>query len=177
MTRDAAVQTGAAEQDFLASIVLGEGLPEEVERLLHAAALSYDQDEVAHKYLMEARALAPTHPATLIGLYRFYFYKGRLRECLGVAESCLTRAAIDNSLPLDWRQVTPQDAAFGDYDAIAPRFFMFSLKGYAYLSMRLGDFEESAAAIDKLLELDPADKIGAKVLLGVLERRGLEDVD
>ncbi|BDV34783.1 MULTISPECIES: hypothetical protein [Methylocystis] len=177
MTRDAAVQTGAAEQDFLASIVLGEGLPEEVERLLHAAALSYDQDDVAHKYLMEARALAPTHPATLIGLYRFYFYKGRLRECLGVAESCLTRAAIDNSLPLDWRQVTAQDAAFGDYDAIAPRFFMFSLKGYAYLSMRLGDFEESAAAIDKLLELDPADKIGAKVLLGVLERRGLEDVD
>ena len=177
MTRDAAVQTGAAEQDFLASIVLGEGLPEEVERLLHAAALSYDQDEVAHKYLVEARALAPTHPATLIGLYRFYFYKGRLRECLGVAESCLTRAAIDNSLPLDWRQVTPQDAAFGDFDAIAPRFFMFSLKGYAYLSMRLGDFEESAAAIDKLLELDPADKIGAKVLLGVLERRGLEDVD
>lgn len=177
MTRDAAVQTGAAEQDFLASIVLGEGLPEEVERLLHAAALSYDQDEVAHKYLVEARALAPTHPATLIGLYRFYFYKGRLRECLGVAESCLTRAAIDNSLPLDWRQVTPQDAAFGDFDAIAPRFFMFSLKGYAYLSMRLGDFEESAEAIDKLLELDPADKIGAKVLLGVLERRGLEDVD
>lgn len=177
MTRDAAVQTGAAEQDFLASIVLGEGLPEEVERLLHAAAFSYDQDEVAHKYLMEARALAPTHPATLIGLYRFYFYKGRLKECLGVAESCLTRAAIDNSLPLDWRQVTPQDAAFGDFDAIAPRFFMFSLKGYAYLSMRLGDFEESAAAIDKLLELDPADKIGAKVLLGVLERRGLEDVD
>ncbi|WP_330082726.1 hypothetical protein [Methylocystis iwaonis] len=177
MTRDAAVQTGAAEQDFLASIVLGEGLPEEVERLLHAAALSYDQDDVAHKYLMEARALAPSHPATLIGLYRFYFYKGRLRECLGVAESCLTRAAIDNSLPLDWRQVTAQDAAFGDYDAIAPRFFMFSLKGYAYLSMRLGDFEESAAAIDKLLELDPADKIGAKVLLGVLERRGLEDVD
>ncbi|MDJ0447667.1 hypothetical protein [Methylocystis sp. JR02] len=177
MTRDAAVQTGAAEQDFLASIVLGEGLPEEVERLLHAAALSYDQDDVAHKYLMEARALAPTHPATLIGLYRFYFYKGRLRECLGVAESCLTRAAIDNSLPLDWQQVTAQDAAFGDYDAIAPRFFMFSLKGYAYLSMRLGDFEESAAAIDKLLELDPADKIGAKVLLGVLERRGLEDVD
>lgn len=177
MTRDAAVQTGVAEQDFLASIVLGEGLPEEVERLLHAAALSYDQDDVAHKYLMEARALAPTHPATLIGLYRFYFYKGRLRECLGVAESCLTRAAIDNSLPLDWRQVTAHDAAFGDFDAIAPRFFMFTLKGYAYLSMRLGDFEESAAAIDKLLELDPADKIGAKVLLGVLERRGLEDVD
>ncbi len=177
MAEDAAMQTGVREQDFLASIVLGEGLPEEVERLLHAAASSYDQDHLALKYLMEARLLAPTHPATLIGLYRFYFYKGRLRECLGIAEACLTRAAIDNSLPLDWRDVAPQDAAFGDFDAVAPRFFMFSLKGYAYLCMRLGHFEQSAAAIDKLLELDPADKIGAKVLLGVLERRGLEDVD
>jgi tetratricopeptide (TPR) repeat protein len=178
MTGDAAMQTvEMATQDFPAAAVLGKGLPEEAERLLRAAAMSYDQDDLALKYLMEARLLAPTHPATLIGLYRFYFYKGRLAEARGVAETCLTRAAIDNSLPLNWRDVAPQDAAFGDYDAVGPRFFMFSLKGYAYLSMRLGDLDESAAAINKLLELDPADKVGAKVLLEVLERRGLEDVD
>lgn len=179
MARDAAVQNGVAgEQDFLASVILGEGLPEEAERLLHAAALSYDQEEVALRYLMEARLLAPTHPATLIGLYRFFFYKGRLEECLSVAETCLTRAAIDNALPLDWRDVAPDDAAFGDFDAPLPRFFMFSLKGYAYLNMRLGDYDASAKAIDKLLQLDPADRIGAKVLLSVLERRGQdEDVD
>ncbi len=178
MTHDAAMQMGAAAtQDFPVSAILGEGLPEEAERLLHAAAMSYDQDDVALKHLMEARLLAPTHPATLIGLYRFYFYKGRLAEALGVAETCLTRAAIDNSLPLDWRDVSPEDAAFGDFEAIGPRFFMFSLKGYAYLTMRLGDLDESAAAIDKLLALDPADKVGAKVLREVLERRGLDDVD
>lgn len=178
MPSDAAMQTGAAtEQDFLASVILGEGLPAEAENLLRAAASSYDQDEAALRYLMEARLLAPTHPATLIGLYRFYFYKGRLAECRSVAQACLTRAAIDNSLPLDWRDVRADSAAFGDYDAIAPRFFMFSLKGYAYLNMRLGDFEEGAKAIDKLLELDPADKVGAKILLEVLERRDHEDVD
>ena len=38
--------------------------------------------------------------------------------------------------------------------------------------MRLGDLEEGRAAIAKLLELDPGDKVGARVLLGVLERRG-----
>ncbi|QGM99372.1 hypothetical protein [Methylocystis parvus] len=178
MTRDAAVQNGvAAEQDFLASVILGEGLPEEADRLLRAAALSYDQDDLALQYLMEARSLAPDHPATLIGLYRFFFYKGRLEECLDVAETCLTRAAIDNSLPLDWREVSAGDAAFGDYEAVLPRFFMFSLKGYAYLNMRLGDYDASREAIDKLLQLDPADKIGATVLREVLERRGLEDVD
>jgi len=178
MARNAAMQDGTVvAQDFPASAVLGEGLPEEAERHLIAAAMSYDRDDVALKHLMEARLLAPTHPATLIGLYRFYFYKGRLAEALSIAEACLTRAAIDNSLPLDWRQVRAEDAAFGDFDAVAPRFFMFSLKGYAYLSMRLGSFDESADAIDKLLELDPTDKVGAGVLLGVLDRKGLEDVD
>ncbi len=178
MTHDAAMQLGAmGTQDFPASAILGEGLPEDAERLLHAAAASYEQDDVALRYLMEARLLAPTHPATLIGLYRFYFYKGRLAEARAIAETCLTRAAIDNSLPLNWRDVSPDDAAFGDFDAIGPRFFMFSLKGYAYLSMRLGDLAESAAAIDKLLELDPADKIGARVLQDVLARRGQDDVD
>ncbi len=54
---------------------------------------------------------------------------------------------------------------------------MFSLKGYAYLSMRLGDLDESAAAIAKLLALDPDDRVGAKVLLDVLERGGREDGD
>lgn len=178
MTGDAALQAETmAGQDFPATAILGEGLPEEAETLLRAASLSYDQDDIALKHLMAARLLAPTHPATLIGLYRFYFYKGRLQECLGVAETCLTRAAIDNSLPLDWRAVQPEDGAFGDFDAVGPRFFMFSLKGYAYLHMRLGDFDVSAAAIDKLLELDPADKVGARVLREVLERRGLDDVD
>jgi hypothetical protein len=166
-----------AVQDFPVAAILGEGLPLEVERLLHAAALSYDQDNVALGHLMAARLLAPTHPATLIGLYRFYFYKGRLEEALDIAETCLTRAAIDNSLPLDWRAVRAEHAAFGDFDAVGPRFFMFSLKGYAYLRMRLGDCDEGAAAVAKLLELDPADKVGARVLLDVLERRGLDDVD
>ena len=54
---------------------------------------------------------------------------------------------------------------------------MFALKGYAYLNMRLGDIEEGRQAVSKLLELDPSDKVGAGVLLGVLEQRELDDVD
>ena len=58
-----------------------------------------------------------------------------------------------------------------------PRFYLFTLKGYAYLQMRLGELEESRDAVMKLLELDPSDKIGAKVLLGVLERIGKDEYD
>jgi hypothetical protein len=56
-----------------------------------------------------------------------------------------------------------------------PRFYLFTLKGYAYLQMRLGDLDEGRAAVAKLLELDPSDKIGARVLFEVLERVGLDD--
>ena len=41
--------------------------------------------------------------------------------------------------------------------------------------MRLGDLDEGRAAVAKLLELDPSDKIGARVLLGVLDRVGQSD--
>jgi cytosine/adenosine deaminase-related metal-dependent hydrolase len=68
----------------------------------------------------------------------------------------------------DWRRVRAKDANFSSYDAQLPRFYLFTLKAYAYLQMRLGRLEEGREAVHKLLELDPSDKIGAKVLLDVL---------
>ena len=63
--------------------LLGGGLPSEAEEHLLAAGLSYQHDDVAEAHLRQAEALAPDHAAVLIGLYRFYFYKGRLHEALG----------------------------------------------------------------------------------------------
>lgn len=155
--------------------LLGGGLPSEAEHHLWQAGLSYHMDGIAESHLREAEALAPGHAAVLIGLYRFYFYKGRLAEALEIANRCLAKATQDNGLPSDWRDVSAGDAAFGRYDSILPRFFLFSLKGYAYLQMRLGRTEEGRQAVLKLLELDPSDKIGAKVPLGVLDRMGQDD--
>jgi tetratricopeptide (TPR) repeat protein len=160
---------------LLAGALLGEGLPADAEWHLGEAGRSYHLDELAEAHLRRAEAIAPGHAAVLIGLYRFYFYKGRLAEALEVAEACLKKALYENRLPADWRYVRPGDAAFGRYEEILPRFFLFTLKGYAYLRMRLGDLEEGRAAVLKLLELDPGDKIGAKVLLDVLGRVGSED--
>jgi tetratricopeptide (TPR) repeat protein len=159
----------------LASALLGGGLPPEAQDRLEQAGLAYQRDEVAEAHLREAEALAPGHAAVLIGLYRFYFYKGRLAEALEVALTCLVKAGRENNFSTDWRDVGPDDGAFGRYEDMLPRFFMFSLKGYAYLQMRLGDLQEGQRAIEKLLELDPSDKIGARVLLGIIERAGADD--
>ena len=160
---------------LFANAVLGGGLSLEAEFHLWEAGLSYHLDDVAEQHLRQAQALAPGHAAVLIGLYRFYFYKGRLADALAVAELCLEKAAQDNDLAADWQDVGPGDAEFSRYESALPRFYLFTLKGYAYLQMRLGNLAEGRAAVDKLLELDPSDKIGAKVLLDVLQRVGLDD--
>lgn len=160
---------GPAGEALLDHAVMGGGLPAEADAHLLAASRSYDRDAVAESYLRKAEALAPDHAAVLIGFYRFYFYKGRLADALDIARRCLAKAARECNFATDWRAVRPQDAAFGSLDALWPRFFMFTLKGYAYLQVRLGALGEGREAACKLLELDPADKIGARLLLDILD--------
>jgi tetratricopeptide (TPR) repeat protein len=159
----------------LANALLGGGLPPQAEFHLWEAGLSYHLDDVAEDHLRQAQALAPGHAAVLIGLYRFYFYKGRLADALTIAKLCLEKAARENRLAADWKHVAADDAAFSYYESMLPRFYLITLKGYAYLQMRLGNLEEGRAALAKLLELDPSDKVGARVLLEVLERVGQDD--
>ncbi len=165
------------EDALLTEALLGVGLPPAAEHHLHAAGRAWHADDIAERHLREAQTLAPEHAAVLIGLYRFYFYKNRLEEALAVARVCLDKAARDNGLAADWRAVRRGDTDFGSYDAMLPRFYLFTLKAYGYLQMRLGNVTEGRAAIVKLLELDPTDKLGARVLLGVLDRMGQDDDD
>jgi len=156
---------------------LGEGLPVEAEQHLRLAGQNYHQDETAVMHLNKAKQAAPDHPAVFIGFYRFYFYKNQLDKALKIAQECLVKAARDNGMDTDWRKAKPDDADFDNFGAIMPRFFLFTLKGYGYLQLRLGNLDEGRSAITKLLELDPNDKTGGKVLLTVLERRENGDED
>lgn len=165
----------AAVQDALPSSTLG--LPSDAARHLHLAGLAYSCDAVAERHLGQALALAPEHLAVHVGLYRYLFYKGRLQESLGQLGVCFGKLAQQSGLPADWHTVQPQDAEFGSWDALWPRFYLFALKAHAYLSLRLGHLEEGREAVLKALELDPTDKVGAKVLLEVLNRIGQDDYD
>lgn len=167
----------SAQDEALNGACLGQGLPSLAEHHLRLAGQSYAQDKVAEGHLRAALAAAPDHIAVQIGLYRFYFYKGRLAEARAVAERCLHWAATALGLNADWRNVKERDADFGSFEAILPRFFLFSLKGYAYLQARLGNVQEGCRALRKLIEIDPADKFGARGLLQVFERQGRDDDD
>jgi hypothetical protein len=164
--------------DWLDSACLGGAIPPAVAADLQKAALSYQQDEVAESYLSLAYVRAPDHPAVHIALYRFYFYKNRLSEALAVGQRCLAKTSIDLGLPTDWRDIAanhPVFAVHAESYAAAPRFYLFTLKGCAYLNLRLGFMEQGEAQLTKLMALDPTDKLGGSVLRGVLDRMGKED--
>lgn len=167
--------TADLQDAILSSPLLGGSLPAEAERHLKRAALCYHLTDVAETHLQAAHAQAPDHAAVLIAMYRFYFYKGRLYEALQISRACIRKALQENVLDPDWRNVQPGDADFADWGALVPRFLLFSLKGYAYLNMRLGYFAEGRLAAEKLLELEPLDRIGARVLIDVLDRIGVDD--
>ena len=175
----AAVQPPAASADWLDGLqnaCLGIGLPADAEQEIRLAGAAYHDEDEAERHVLRAFDLAPKHPATHIALYRFYFYRNRLAEALTVGLRCLAHAASMNGLAHDWRYVVPGQAEFDNYSAL-PRFYLFTLKGCAYLSLRLGDLEQGAAMLTKLMELDAGDKVGGSVLRGVLDRLGLEDDD
>ena len=176
-TEPVAASQTSVEQVFLAATVLGGALPADAERHLRAAGLNYADDAVAERHLAAAAGLAPDHAAVLIGRYRYFFYKGRWAQALAVAGECLAWAARHLGLPADWQETRRDAADFDDYHAVLARFYLFTLKGYAYLHLRLGQLGEGQAAARKLLELDPKGRLGGQVLLDVLLRLEQGDDD
>ena len=170
----AAISADGLEE--LENACLGFGLPADAEQAIRLAGAAYHAEAEAERHVLRAFELAPGHPATHIALYRFYFYRNRLAEALAVGLRCLDYAASINALPPDWRAVAPGQADFGNYSAL-PRFYLFTLKGCAYLSLRLGKLEQGGAMLAKLMELDASDKVGGSVLRGVLDRLGQDDDD
>ncbi|HEX5806233.1 MAG TPA: hypothetical protein VFY31_07870 [Macromonas sp.] len=160
----------APATDGFDDAVLGFGLPPEAEALLaEAGRLRGQEPERAMALMMRAQALVPEHPAVLIALYRDHFYGHRYAAARDVARRALVVAARALRLPTNWRHV--QDDPLPDADSDAGcRFYLFLLKGYAYLSLRLDDFSEARDALDKLRHLDPDDRVGGALLESVRVR-------
>jgi hypothetical protein len=155
--------------------VLGLAMPAEVERALKEASDRRDDPVLAMAALMRAQLLAPRHPAVLIAFYRHHFYGHRLRQARDVARRALAVGAEALGLPAVWREV-PKAALPGATDHAGTRFYLFVLKGYAYLSLRLGETFEARDALQLLRALDPEDRVGG-ALLEAVRQRSFEDSD
>lgn len=163
------------DSDFDAA-VLGLALPPAAEAALREAGLHRSDESRTMAALMRASAAAPDHPAVLIAFYRHHFYGHRLALARGVARRALVVAATALGLPSVWREIPPRPLPGARYEP-ASRFLLFTLKGYAYLSLRLDDPVEARDALELLKALDPGDYVGASVLEAVRQRALAGDVD
>ena len=156
------------DADFDAA-VLGLAMPAGVEAALREAGARRGDAPETMAALMRAQALAPDHPAVLIAFYRHHFYGHRLDLARNVARRALVVAAHALGLPAVWREAPRQPLPGARHDA-RTRFFLFLLKGYAYLSLRLGEGSEARDALALLRDVDPQDCVGAAMLEAVRQR-------
>jgi hypothetical protein len=158
-----------ADAEFDAAI-LG-AVPAGVEAALKDAGLHRADPVRAMAALMRAKALAPSHPAVLIAFYRHYFYSHQPVLARDIARQALVIAAKALGLPAMWHDVlrdkTLRQPMNGAKNDPRQRFYLFLLKGYAYLSLRMGDDSEARDALALLRVLDPEDCVGGALIEGV----------
>ena len=138
--------------------------------LLDEAAEAYAAGE-AELPLLKAYFNAPDQLMVLVALYRCYFYMHRLADADLVAYRAMDVAGQRLGLPIEWHEV--DEAALGLAAARSMgllRFWLMALKARAILAMRDGRLGTGREMLDKLLQLDEHDRMGARPLLAVLDR-------
>ena len=142
-----------------------------VTQLLQQASSDY-ADGTAELPLLQAYFLAPQSLNVLVALNRFYYHQHRLEEALAATEKALVLIAEPLNFPTQWQRLTPELLA-----QVAPeqltrlRLYLFALKSFGFLNMRLLRLELSQRVFEKLVELDDKDRIGAAGLLELVKKR------
>jgi len=158
-----------------AALYFDDPVTPEVDRLIAAAGAGYGSDE-AESLLLRAYLLAPQQLVVLVALYRYYFYQHRLGDALVVADRTLTVAGERLNFPDTWQQLHPQHLGYAAMRSIGLlRFYLMVLKAAGYINLRLGRAAEGEAMLEKLIDLDSHDRLGAKALLDVYRNALLEE--
>jgi len=152
-----------------------EPLIEEAKQCIDSAAERYSGDtdeDGAEEQLMRAYFLAPEHPLVLVALYRYFYYSHRLHDSLIIAERVLKIFAQRMDLPSNWQQLSQQHVQeSAENNMTAVRFYLLALKGAGFLEMRLEKFQNAQKRLQKVLELDSKDRLGAQALLELLNTK------
>lgn len=150
-----------------------EPLAPTLETLLQKAADQYGPE--AEPLLMEAFELAPQNLSVLVGLYRYYYYQHRYHDAIYIAHRVMRVVGERIGFPEHWQDVTMADVINGTNHSFGlVRFYLFALKAAGYLNLRLGQFGEGKNMITKVVAMDTADRLGARLLLDILGAHSAE---
>lgn len=151
-----------------AALYFDEAVDPRVESLIAEAGQAYG-DEAAEPLLHKAYFLAPEALLVLVALYRFYFYQHRLEDALTVADRAMAIAGRRLGFPDQWSKLHPEVLGQAVLKSMGLlRFYLHVLKAAGYINLRLDRFQTGKAMLEKLIELDSHDRLGAKALLDVV---------
>jgi tetratricopeptide (TPR) repeat protein len=159
-----------------AELYFDEPVNPEVLRLLETAAASYG-DEETEQILLKADFMAPEQLLVRVALYRYYFYQHRLDDALRVADSTLALVGGRLDFPDAWVYLREANIGAGVMISMGlVRFYLMVLKSAGYINLRLGHHDTGLAMLEKLVELDSHDRMGAKALLNVIIAANNEEI-
>jgi tetratricopeptide (TPR) repeat protein len=143
----------------------------EVQELIKQASEHYASGD-AELPLLKAYLRAPESLNVLVALNRFYYYQHRLEEALLISEKALGLIRSSINFPADWQELEMQHITEAPKDWLTQiRLYLFTLKSIGFLNMRMENLALSRRIFEKLTALDDKDRIGAKGLLELVEKR------
>ena len=153
-------------QDFESQLLyFDKPMAEEIDKLLLEASNAYAEGR-AEPLLLKAFAIEPDNLSVLVALYRFYYYQHRYEDAIDIAFHVMTIVAPMISFPDKWSDISSHHLARGVLTSFTMvRFYLLALKGCAYLHLRRGQIDTGVRMLNKVIELDSKDRLGAKVLL------------
>lgn len=143
--------------------------------VLQEVIACYDNKEQAERILMDRLKESDHELGTYIAIFKFYFYKKDFGNAKHYAFETLDRAARRGGFSRDWESLSA--ALFHKHNAESPhRVYLYTLKGLAFIYLRLEMYDFSLSILSKLEELDPNDVVGGSVIRDVANRVcGIED--
>jgi len=151
-----------------------QALPESVEDLIRRASEAYSEPE-AEQMLMQAYRILPDHLSVHVALYRYYYYKHRLPEALTIAEITIEASARKLGFIKCWREATLDGLKADESNMAMVRYYLLALKGAGFICPRLGRHSEGILRLQKVLEMDAQDRLGAGAILEVIKHDQQED--
>lgn len=152
--------------DFTAEdLYFDEAANPEVEELLNTSAEAYGTP-AAEQALLRAFSKAPEGLTVLVALYRYYYYQLRYEDALDVSDRAMAVVAKRLGIEADWRKLDENDLANAVQQSMTQfRFYLYALKGSAYLKLRMGDAGAALERLQVIERFDEADRIGVKALI------------
>ena len=148
---------------------LSADVPVPVRQMVQQAIASYEDKPVAEGLFKQALALAPGEMEIYVAFYKFYFYQKYLPEAEQVAQQTLHKVAELTGLPADWRRFKREFATWSHPDSPV-RYYLYTMKALGFIALRQEKLSLAHEILDKLVELDPDDRVGGSVIKTLANR-------